>query len=429
MFDTKTKRIFFLGSALLLLLNFSCVHAEDTSTTALNAQKNDLQTQLNSLNSQIKNYQTQIGQVQAKSTTLANEITIYNDEIASTQLEIEARQTQIENTNLQITVTKKLIVQKQQEIEDNKQVLGELIVQLNEYDNQYALQTTLGSDNLSGFLDQIQYASSYSDKVNQLVEKIKSLKAALQQQQTSLEAQLASLQELQNELQVTQDSLQQQRNEKQTLLNQTKGIEKNFQKLLASSQQDQADLQKEVNDLDNKIRAQLGNKTLPAAPGILAWPVDGIVTQGYGNTGFTALGYSFHNGLDIAGPAGSPVYAAADGVVYDTDQSDTEYGNWVAIKHSLVNGTVNIVTLYGHFRSFIVHPGQVVKQGDLIGYEGNTGNTTKKLYGPERGYHVHFGVYDVQGFGVQNGAYTKIYGPYKIPYGYTYNPLIYLSTQ
>jgi murein DD-endopeptidase MepM/ murein hydrolase activator NlpD len=78
-------------------------------------------------------------------------------------------------------------------------------------------------------------------------------------------------------------------------------------------------------------------------------------------------------------------------------------------------------------RTIKVSPGQKVSQGDLIGYEGNTGNTTKKLYGPERGYHLHFGVYDQEGFGVKDGAYQNIYGSYRLPYGYTYNPLNFLE--
>ncbi len=428
----KTKTTIALGLSFCLSLGFSVALADSSATTSatdLTNQETALQNQLGGINNQIKTYQSQISQVQGKANTLKNEITILDDEAASTQLALQAKQTQIEDTNLQITEVRMLIAQKQLDITANQQVLGQLIVELNNYDNEYALQTTLGSSNLSDFLDQIQYASSYSDKINQLVDKIKTLKVQLETQQTNLQVQLANLQTLQNELQITQDSLTEQAGQKQTLLEQTRGIESNYQKLLASSQASAADLQKEVNDLDNKIRAELGNKTLPPSQGILAWPVDGVVTQGYGNTGFTALGYTFHNGIDVAGPAGAPVYAAADGVIFDTDQSDAEFGNWVAIKHSLTgtNGPVNIITLYGHLRSFIVTPGQSVKQGDLIGYEGNTGNTTAKLYGPERGYHVHFGVYDADGFGVAEGAYTKIYGPYKVPYGYTYNPLDFLG--
>ncbi len=205
-------------------------------------------------------------------------------------------------------------------------------------------------------------------------------------------------------------------------------MESNYQRLLAGSKNEEANLQKEVADLDAQIRAKLGNKRIPAAKGVLAWPIDGILTQGYGNTGFTALGYNFHNGIDIAAPAGAPVYAAADGVVINTDMSDASYGNWVAIKHNIStkSGSSQIITLYCHMRSFKAVPGQQIKAGDLIGYEGNTGNTTKKLYGPERGYHVHFGVYDAEGFGVSDGKYSNIYGPYKVPYGYTYNPLDFL---
>ena len=427
--DTKIKTKIAVAIILSLILNFSYVHAEDASNAAIQAQKNDLQKRLADINRQIQDYQKQIATTQAQSASLKNEILIYDKLIASTELAIEGKQTQIEDTQLQIDETNKLIDQKKQEINDNKKVLGQLIVQLNEFDDQFALKTTIGSDSLSDFLDQVQYTNSYSDKINQLVQKIKDLKTKLEGQEHDLEAQLDKLKELQKELQSTQDSLNEQRNLKQQLLTQTKGQEKNFQKLLTSSKGDQASLQKEVDDLDAQIRAKVGNKTLSVSKGILAWPIDGILTQSYGNTGFTSLGYNFHNGLDIAGPAAAPIYAAADGVVYDTDHSDTQYGNWVAIKHDLQgkSGGIHIITLYGHMRTIIAKPGQKLNQGDLIGYEGNTGNTTKKLYGPERGYHVHFGVYDQDGFGVNAGKYQNIYGPYKVPYGYTYNPLDFLG--
>ena len=234
------------------------------------------------------------------------------------------------------------------------------------------------------------------------MQKIKDLKAKLEGQKRDLEIQVKQLEELKTQLEITKNSLTAMRGQKQSLLNQTRGLEKNFQKLLSSSKEDEINLQKEIQDLDAKIRAKLGNKSIPAAKGVLAWPMDGIMTQSYGNTGFTALGYNFHNGIDIAAPAGQPIYAAADGEVLYTDKSDASYGNWIAIKHNIStkSGSSQIITLYGHFRSFKVSPGQQVKQGDIIGYEGNTGNTTKRLYGPERGYHIHFGVYDAEGFGV-----------------------------
>jgi murein DD-endopeptidase MepM/ murein hydrolase activator NlpD len=288
--------------------------------------------------------------------------------------------------------------------------------------------TTLGAGNLSEFLDQIQYNNSVQEKIYQLQEKIKDIKAKLEKQQNELKIQLSNLEELKHQLEITKQSISEQRNQRQLLLNQTRGLESNYQKLLAQSKKEESDLEKEIEDLDSAIRTKLGNRTIKVSKGILAWPMDGVLTQKYGNTGFTALGYNFHNGIDIAAPAGQPIYAVYDGEVLYTDSSDASYGNWVAIKHNLSvkNSETKIITLYAHMRSIKVKVGAKVKQGDIIGYEGNTGNTTKKLYGPERGYHIHFGVYDAEGFGVKEGKYQNIYGPYKIPFGYTYNPLDFL---
>ena len=427
--DTKTKKKLILGLVLALSLNFlQVLAATDPSVDDLNAQKNDIQSKLIQLNQQITSYNKQIAETRKKSNTLKNEVLIYDKEIALTELQIQAKETQITDTNLQISELEKLIEQKIKEISENKKILASLIIQLNEFDNEYEIKTTLAANNLSDFLNQIQYTHNFQDRIYQLVQKIKDLKARLEAQEKDLKIQLAKLEELKEGLEVAKKAQVEQRDQKQRLLNQTRGLEQNYQKLLSLSQKEEASLEKEIADLDAQIRAKLGKKTISASKGVLAWPIDGILTQSYGNTGFTALGYNFHNGIDVAAPAGEAIYAAADGQVLYTDSSDASYGNWVAIKHTITtkSGSSQIITLYAHLRSFKVKPGQQVQQGDLIGFEGNTGNTTKRLYGPERGYHIHFGVYDAEGFGVVAGKYSNIYGPYKVPFGYTYNPLDFL---
>lgn len=427
--DTKTKKKLILGLVLALSLNFlQVLAATDPSVDDLNAQKNDIQSKLIQLNQQITSYNKQIAETRKKSNTLKNEVLIYDKEIALTELQIQAKETQITDTNLQISELEKLIEQKIKEIGENKKILASLIIQLNEFDNEYEIKTTLAANNLSDFLNQIQYTHNFQDRIYQLVQKIKDLKARLEAQEKDLKIQLAKLEELKEGLEVAKKAQVEQRDQKQRLLNQTRGLEQNYQKLLSLSQKEEASLEKEIADLDAQIRAKLGKKTISASKGVLAWPIDGILTQSYGNTGFTALGYNFHNGIDVAAPAGEAIYAAADGQVLYTDSSDASYGNWVAIKHTITtkSGSSQIITLYAHLRSFKVKPGQQVQQGDLIGFEGNTGNTTKRLYGPERGYHIHFGVYDAEGFGVVAGKYSNIYGPYKVPFGYTYNPLDFL---
>lgn len=432
--ETNTKKWLLITGGVFGLIFYAVLASAQTGTSTtssiddLNTAKTSRQKKLLELNKQISGLTKQISDTRAKSNSLKNELLIFDKEIASTELQIEAKETQIEDTTLQIQELEKLIQQKINDISENKKVLGSLLQELYELDDRYALQATLGSGSLSDFFDQIQYNSSVQEKVFQLLQKIKELKARLEKQQEELKVQLKQLTELKEQLQITKQSLTEQRGQRQILLNQTRGLESNYQKLLAQSKQEEANLEKEIQDLDNQIRAKLGTRTIKVSKGILAWPMDGILTQKYGNTGFRALGYIFHNGIDVAAPAGQPIYAAADGEVIYTDVSDASYGSWVAIRHNLsTNGsTQGIITLYAHMGSFKVKVGQKLAQGDLIGYEGNSGNTTKKLYGPERGYHIHFGVYDAEGFGVTEGKYEHIYGPYKIPYGYTYNPLDFL---
>ena len=83
-----------------------------------------------------------------------------------------------------------------------------------------------------------------------------------------------------------------------------------------------------------------------------------------------------HTGVDLASPRGTPIYAAGDGVVERAGWS-SGYGNFTLIKH--VNG---YETGYGHQSKLLVKPGDRVRQGQLIGLVGSTGNST--------GNHLHF---------------------------------------
>jgi len=85
----------------------------------------------------------------------------------------------------------------------------------------------------------------------------------------------------------------------------------------------------------------------------------------------------FHTGIDLTEPFGSPVYAADDGIVALVGSSSSGYGNYVVIAHS-----GGLDTLYGHLSTALVKPGQLVIQGQPIGLEGSSGNST--------GPHVHF---------------------------------------
>ena len=418
--ETKIKILIFLLAAGTALFAMVAPTGADT--------RQQLQDKLSNLNSKIGDLSQNVSRLRQQGASLQNEIDIYNSQIESTELEIQANNTRIADINLQIEDIQVQIERRQNEIAENRKILAELVIQLNELDANTFLTMTLGSDNFSAFLDQVQYTKSVNQQVYDLVQRIKVVKEKLEAQQSELKASLQRLSELKEELEQNQAALDEQRGAKQSLLDQTKGQESKYQKALSASRNEQADVLQEIQNLDRKAGAP-GSKSIAASKGVLAWPMEGVMTQGYGNTGFTSLGYSFHNGIDLAAPAGRPIYVPADGVVVRCATGAAAYGNWCAIKHTIPTATGNrqIVTLFGHMTKFVLGGGQTVKRGDLVGYEGNTGNTSRLLYGPDRGYHLHFTVFDADGFVITPGAYTSVYGPYSVPSGYTYNPLNFLG--
>jgi murein DD-endopeptidase MepM/ murein hydrolase activator NlpD len=86
-----------------------------------------------------------------------------------------------------------------------------------------------------------------------------------------------------------------------------------------------------------------------------------------------------HEGVDLAAPPGTPVFAAGDGTVKGAAPNGG-YGNWILIEHE--GGKLS--TVYGHLAAFApgIEPGARVMQGELIGFVGNTGRST--------GPHLHF---------------------------------------
>ncbi|URR34580.1 peptidoglycan DD-metalloendopeptidase family protein [Thermosynechococcus sp. HN-54] len=125
------------------------------------------------------------------------------------------------------------------------------------------------------------------------------------------------------------------------------------------------------------------DRFLPSLTTNFIWPARGVLTSGFG-----PRWGRMHRGIDIAAPIGTPIYAAAAGVVTYSQWNSGGFGNLVEIRHA--DGTL---TLYAHNHRNLVRVGQYVEQGQQIAEMGSTGRST--------GPHVHFEVHP-QGGGAVN---------------------------
>jgi hypothetical protein len=131
-------------------------------------------------------------------------------------------------------------------------------------------------------------------------------------------------------------------------------------------------------------------------------PVNGPITQLFGKNPdlYKKWGFPGHNGVDYGIPNGTPVKAAAAGIVASVSFENGGYGNFVKLGH--MDGATAYTTYYAHLASASVSPGQKVKAGDVVGLSNNTGAST--------GPHLHFGL-KIPG---QNAAYKDYVDP--MPY-------------
>ncbi len=117
-----------------------------------------------------------------------------------------------------------------------------------------------------------------------------------------------------------------------------------------------------------------------ARKALLRTPIDGAkLSSGFGQRRHPILGYNrMHRGIDFAAPNGTPIYAAGDGVV-DFAGPNAGYGRYVRIRHN-----DEFSTAYAHISNFApgMMRGKRVRQGEVIGYVGSTGEST--------GPHLHY---------------------------------------
>ncbi len=401
---------------LILISLISVLFAESGQagpTEDLQKQIQDRQAQIKQLEEQITKLQGVIKNNQGQQSTLKKQIVLLDSQINQLEFEIKLTKAKISEANLEIESLNNEIQNKEDEMVVNRNYLVNAVRVINEYDQKAPIEIILENDNFSDLLNQLEYAENLQGSIQEKLAGIKTLKAQLSDASEKQQAYKNDLESLNEHLTGKNLALNSQEADKQDLLATTKNQEQKYQSQLQTVQKQQQEIEKEIYTLEDKLRMTIDpNSIPPARKGILSWPVNNVITQGYGptsQTGFINNVYNFHNGIDLRAAIGTPIRAAADGIISGVgNDGKYAYGKWLTINHQ--NG---LTTLYGHFSVQRVSVGQQIKRGEVIGYSGNTGFST--------GPHLHFTVYATNTFRIESRWYGLL------PFGGHINPLNYLE--
>lgn len=345
--------------------------------------------ELAEINNQIQTTQKQIVETEQKGKTLKQEIKRTDYRISQLNLSIKSSEIQIDKLNLEIDNLEYDITGKTKAISGKKSAIANFLRELNFKDNESMLLSLLKSKSLADGLFEAQSIENLSNGLEREITSLEGIKAELKETLDATSSRKDSVAKENQKLRQKKTITENEKKDRNELLLATKNQEKLYQEQLKALEKQQDEIAKEIEEIERELRTKIDINLLPIPrPGVLAWPVKGgIMSQGYGATTFARYNYrgKHHNGVDIAAPIGTEIYAAESGEVTATGDQDkfcrkAAYGKFIVVRHE--NG---LTTLYAHLSGIAVTPGQKVSRGELIGYMGKTGWAT--------GSHVHFTVW------------------------------------
>ncbi|MGZ5338121.1 MAG: murein hydrolase activator EnvC family protein [Thermoleophilaceae bacterium] len=337
----------------------------------------------------------QIEQAKQKEGVLSTDIAQFSTRIESIQGEISATQSRLDRAQASLDRQKAELLEVRDQLEEARdrlerlrselvtarKVLAARLVEIYKADAPDALTVVLEADGFGDLLEQAEFLERISDQDREITDQVRKLRDRARKQAIELaeleeREQLAAerilaerdqIAQAQSQLVSSRDELASARAEKSGALAQVREQRGVLEDDLASLEAEQA-----------RVTAALNGSPAPGpikqGSGQLIWPLNGPVSGSFGE----ARPGHMHAGIDIVVSEGTPIRAADSGRVALMGWVGG-YGNYTCVQH-----TSSLSTCYAHQSSFATSNGANVSQGQVIGYSGNTGNST--------GPHLHFEV-------------------------------------
>lgn len=365
------------------------------------------QADINSNQKKIDEAEEKQKQVESDKTEAMKQVESINSKIDDYETQISDLDSKITDANTKIKEEEKKLAQAEQDYKEQEELIKKRMVAVYTSGDTSYLDVLLSSKNLTDFISSYYLVSEVTKMDAELLDKIQKQKEEIETAKKEIENNKDTLTASKTEKENVNNQLKTAKTEKDKYVAQLSDQEKELEQEIQQLKQDNAKIANEIKQAEIAYKKQLeelkkqqeaansqknnnsnnssnsnsgknnnsGSFTTPTGSGYFMKPVSGgsISTNGYYSSG------KFHGAIDYAISSGSPVYAAAAGVVMITDNLTSSYGTYVVIRHA--NG---MQSYYGHGTrgSICVSPGQSVKKGQQIMLSGSTGNSS--------GPHLHF---------------------------------------
>ena len=383
---------------LTTLILSSCLYyvkAEDSATKGENSVNNENTNQTSnsvntlSLNEQKEQVEQELAKAEEQLTYVQEELSEavvqlqeIHDKINEYQAKLDQVNSQYEELQQKVAESEAQLQEAQEKYDKKLNLLKSRLVAIYKNGETKYLDVLMNSKSIIDFVSKYYAIQRIAEIDSQTIDELEQTKQELEKINNELEEDKAQMKIAKVEA------------EKQTVvLTNTRTVYENQKNSLSESEKQlNAQIEtykKQQEELENLIQYTINGSTyeLKYSGGVMIWPTleSSYITSPYGSRLHPIQGViKNHDGIDIGGSTGDPVYAAADGIIIYSAFNTGGYGNMVMIDHGLNSEGVKIVTLYAHGDKLLKSVGETVKQGDVIMEMGSTGNST--------GPHVHFEV-------------------------------------
>ena len=332
--------------------------ADNTKQQQLEQQKKELQTQLEQEKAELKNIQSTKTEAQKNKknlenqSNLKNQITVLIDQITDTSDQVAHKQQQVE--------------EKQGEIDQRWGDFKQRMVAMQQLHDGGAVAMLSSCSSLYEMLTFNDTLEQITEKDNEVLEELQTARQALADEKAQLEAVQAQLEDQKGQLEGKQAELATNIRQQDATIEQAAADEQAQQAVVE-------EMNKKFNAASAELDAYIRSLNQQYAGADIHCSLDFRCPLSSYKYITTQYGQGGHKGVDLAAPQGTPIYAAADGVV-TVAAYHYSYGNYVSIYHGSADDGNTYATLYAHMsQAPSVSTNQQVKKGDLIGYVGNTG--------------------------------------------------------